>query len=83
MNKGQSNKGPVCREDDRGPEKLECLTYSVDQASKLLGIGRSSCYNLCASGDMPGCKRLGGRYLISRRALREFIEGDVEAVSQR
>jgi excisionase family DNA binding protein len=56
------------------------LTYTVDEARRLLGIGRSFAYSLCKSGEMPGLRVLGKRYVISRQALDEFLAHDEGSV---
>ncbi len=53
----------------------ERLTYTVEETAKLLGIGRSLAYELAVSGELPGCRRLGRRYLVSKKALHQFLEG--------
>jgi excisionase family DNA binding protein len=49
-------------------------TYSVEQVARLLGLGRSSVYKLCGSGEIPGSFRLGGRLLVSKAKLDAFLE---------
>lgn len=50
---------------------------SVEQAGKFLGIGRTYAYKLAKSGRLPGCVKLGSRYLVNREALEAFIRGEV------
>jgi excisionase family DNA binding protein len=50
------------------------LTYSIEEASSLLGIGRSLAYELAQEGTLPGVKRLGRRYVVSRAALDAWLE---------
>ena len=35
------------------------LTYSVEEAADLLGIGRSLAYELAQEGTLPGVRRFG------------------------
>lgn len=54
------------------------LSVSVDQASRLLGIGRSTMFGLLESGEVRSVK-VGGRRLIPMRALDDFLSGDFVA----
>jgi excisionase family DNA binding protein len=56
---------------------VECHTFSVKEAAKVLGIGLSITYALVRSGEIPSIK-LGGRVLIPKRALAEML-GDTAA----
>jgi excisionase family DNA binding protein len=58
----------------QGAPALECRTYTIEQAAQLLGIGRSLAYELAEEGTLPGVKRLGRRYLVSRVALDTWLE---------
>jgi excisionase family DNA binding protein len=53
--------------------KTKPLTYTVEQAAQLLGIGRNSCYEGCASGEIPSV-RIGKRLLVPRAALEKFLD---------
>jgi excisionase family DNA binding protein len=46
----------------------DCLTLTVDEAAKVLGISRALAYELIASGEIPSL-RLGRRIVVPRRAL--------------
>lgn len=48
------------------------LLLSTVEAAALLGINRSTVFELLASGDITSVK-IGRRRLISRQALAEFI----------
>jgi excisionase family DNA binding protein len=50
------------------------LTMSVDEAARLLGIGRGLAYEAVRSGEIPSI-RLGRRVLIPRSRLLELVEG--------
>jgi excisionase family DNA binding protein len=56
----------------------QCKTVTVEEAAKILGIGRSLAYDLAQSGELPGARKLGGRYIVSRAALLAFL-GEVAA----
>ena len=49
------------------------LTMSVEEAGKLLGIGRSSAYGAIRRGELPFLK-IGRRILVPRSALFRKIE---------
>jgi len=48
------------------------LTYTVTEAAKLLGIGRTAAYVAARTGQIPAIK-LGKRILVPREALRELL----------
>lgn len=55
-------------------EKLEeKLTLNVEEAAKLLGIGRNLCYDRVKTGEIPVIK-IGRRFLVPRRALDILLE---------
>jgi excisionase family DNA binding protein len=45
-----------------------CLTLTVDEAAKVLGISRALAYELIARGEIPNL-RLGRRIVVPRHAL--------------
>jgi len=49
-------------------------TMSIEEAGRILGIGRSASYQAAATGDMPGVIRLGRKLLVSRRAIERLLE---------
>jgi excisionase family DNA binding protein len=51
---------------------IEPLTVTVEQAAKLLRIGRSTAYELVHTGDIPSL-RLGRRIVVPRSALAESL----------
>jgi excisionase family DNA binding protein len=58
----------------RGIPKIEeSLAVRIPQASQLLGIGRSSVYELINRGELEAIK-IGRSTLIPMDALRAFIE---------
>jgi excisionase family DNA binding protein len=52
---------------------IERLTYTVDQAGRLLGISRNSAYQRAAEGQLPTI-RLGRRLLVPKAALDRLLE---------
>jgi excisionase family DNA binding protein len=51
---------------------LETLTYNVSEAANVLGIGRSSAYELVRTGQLASI-HIGRRLLIPKRAVRQFL----------
>ena len=49
------------------------LTYTVDEASKMLGLSRNSGYEGVARGDIPSI-RVGKRLLIPKAALDRLLQ---------
>jgi excisionase family DNA binding protein len=50
------------------------VTLTVPEAAELLGVGRTTLYELVRAGKFPAV-RLGRRILIPRRALDEVLAG--------
>lgn len=48
------------------------LTYTVEEAARLLGVGRASAYAAARSGDLPAI-RVGRRLLVPRLALERLL----------
>lgn len=63
------------------------LVYSVVEAAELLGIGRSTAYDLVARGELA-TTRLGGRVVVSRPTLTALLgmepplPGELDAARQ-
>ena len=57
---------------ERSKSRVEApLLYSVEDAARMLGIGRSSMWKLISCGEI-GTRRIGRRTLIRRQALENF-----------
>jgi len=56
---------------------FETATMKVEEAARLLGIGRQTAYDLANQGKLPGALRLGRRIVVSRKQLDAFLEGKV------
>jgi excisionase family DNA binding protein len=50
----------------------EGLTYTVEKAASLLGIGRNKGYEAAKSGELPTIK-FGKRILVPRLALERML----------
>lgn len=55
------------------------LTLTVEQAAKLLGIGRSTAYELVHTGDIPSL-RLGRRIVVPTCQLAKQLGMDAPSV---
>jgi excisionase family DNA binding protein len=51
----------------------ERLTYSVEEAAALLGIGRGLAYEMVRDGSLPGLRLGQRRILVPRRALEALL----------
>ncbi|MGE3077240.1 MAG: helix-turn-helix domain-containing protein [Dehalococcoidia bacterium] len=50
------------------------LTCSLEEASRLLGVGRSKAYELARTDSFPTpVIRIGRRYLVPKAPLLEFL----------
>lgn len=56
------------------------LTLTVEQAAKVLGISRSTAYELVHTGDIPSL-RLGRRIVVPTAQLAERLGSTVDAVA--
>ena len=57
-------------------ENLECITYTIGDITKLLGIGRDAAYKLTYSKGFP-CLKNGNRCLIPKKAFHIWLENQV------
>ena len=51
----------------------EPVVFTIDQAAKMLSIGRSTAYEGARTGDLPTI-RIGRRLLVPRAALLRLLE---------
>ena len=51
----------------------ERLTYSVEEAAALLGIGRGLAYEMVREGTLPGLRLGQRRILVPRGALEALL----------
>ena len=49
------------------------LVYSVVEAGRLLGLGRSASYEAARNGGLPVIK-IGGRYKVPKAVLQRLLE---------
>jgi excisionase family DNA binding protein len=60
----------------------ECLTYTIEEAAMLLGIGRNQAYEAARRGEIPTI-RFGKRLVVPRAALTKLLDGNPETVALR
>lgn len=53
-------------------KQLEAITYTVEEAAKLLGVGRNSAYEAVKAGQIPTV-RIGKRILVPKIALEKLL----------
>ncbi len=53
-------------------ERIEHLTYTVEQVGRLLGIGRCLAYRAATRGELPTV-RIGRRLLVPKTALNRWL----------
>jgi excisionase family DNA binding protein len=58
----------------------EPLTYTVEEAGRLLGIGRGLAYQAARAGELPTV-RLGRRLLVPRAALMALLNANETATN--
>jgi len=51
------------------------ITYSIAEASKVLGISKTNTYKYANEGLLPSLK-IGSRILIPVQALEEFVRNE-------
>jgi excisionase family DNA binding protein len=54
--------------------RTEPRTYTVEEAARLLGIGRTAAYDAVKRGDIPTI-RIGRRLLVPRYRLDAMLDG--------
>jgi len=53
--------------------KIENQTYTVAEAAQILGISRQTGYVLARSGELPGVRKLGGRFIVIKSELEAYL----------
>ena len=56
----------------------DCITLSVEEAAKLVGVGRATMYQAVREGMVPAT-RIGRRLVIGRDALLKLLERAAES----
>jgi excisionase family DNA binding protein len=55
------------------------LTLNLEEAGRLLGIGRDKMYRLAQAGELPGLIHTGKSWRMSRKGLERMLEEGWEA----
>ena len=55
---------------------VECLTLTVAEAGKVVGLGRNAAYAAARSGEIPTI-RIGRRILVPKAGLKKLLNGEV------
>jgi excisionase family DNA binding protein len=50
-------------------------TMSIPDACKVVGVSKNYGFRLAAEGKFPGARRIGNRWVVSRKALMAFLDG--------
>ena len=61
--------------EESGWTQLEPANMLVEEAAKYLGIGSQLAHTLAERGELPGALQMGGRWVVSRKALKAWLEG--------
>ena len=59
--------------------RREMIALSVADSAALIGISKSNMYELIKRADCNFAFKLGGRWLISRSKLEDWVERQTEA----
>jgi excisionase family DNA binding protein len=55
--------------------ETERKTYNIEEAGRLLGVGRNQAYEAAKSGQIPTIK-IGKRLLVPKVALDRMLSGE-------
>ncbi len=56
-------------------DSQERKTLTIDEAAKLLGVGRNQAYEAARRGEIPTL-RIGRRLLVPRAAFERMLNGE-------
>ena len=65
---------PLKQKGGKKMQTSEKIGLSVTEAAALIGISKSSMYQIIKRQDCPFAAMIGGRRLISRRRLQEWFD---------
>jgi len=54
---------------------IERKTYKIEEAGRLLGVGRNQAYEAARRGEIPTI-RIGKRMLVPKAALDRLLRGE-------
>ena len=52
---------------------MDKLTMSIEEAAKVLGVGRNFCYELAKTGQLPTIRLGSRRLVVPRIALEKML----------
>lgn len=55
-------------------EKIERATVTIEEAARILGIGRASAYEAARTGQIPTLRLGAKRLVVPKRALEKLLE---------
>ena len=56
---------------------IERKTLSIAEAAKVLGVSRNYAYLQASAGTLPGCIKIGSRFVVSiKQQLNAYIDGE-------
>jgi len=58
--------------------KVENQTYKIGEAAQILGISRQAAYALARNDELPGGRKLGGRFVVSKIELEIYLNPSTE-----
>ncbi len=68
-----SHNKPKPKKPTQARKPYEKKTYSIEETAKVLGIGRQTAYDLARKQELPGVRKLGGRYIVSKMELDAYL----------
>jgi excisionase family DNA binding protein len=79
---GKETEGAQVLGDGRAPKVLGSAVLTVDELAVLLRVNRKTVYDALARGEIPGARRIGGRYRILRDAVIEWFASSQDRVAR-
>ncbi len=61
---------------------MERETLTVEQAAKVLGVGRNTAYQAVRAGELPAI-RIGKRLVVPRQAIDRLLAGPGRVAAER
>lgn len=55
-------------------DRIEPALLSIEEAARLLGIGRTKTYEMAHTGTLPGVVLIGRSVRVSRKRLESWID---------
>jgi excisionase family DNA binding protein len=56
-------------------QAIERKTLSIAEAAEVLGISRPYAYRMAQANTLPGCIKIGSRFVVSIKKLNDYIDG--------